>query len=318
MSIHEKAAPILAVCGLIAVLHGAPAVARQTEPKPPSAIPVPEDLYPARRQTSAVHLFSVADDLKADVVRKSLADLSTKSADCRIVYGPVHSSARPNKSFLAVEAPASVDAKDLFKALKKGAPSAEVLAWTSFQSEDKTLGAGMGGGMPGFSPRDFVLGTSNDLRWVEAQGGFVEFFFTPGKLTAETLADRFHKLAQPFGVKDVGKVVQESFTWPLAEPLDEAAAKRAEKALAKIDGVRDAKIDVTAKTLHVTVALENLKVSGPATALPGIGLPKDAADANASAPRLRFAANAVIDALEHEHLALGAEASNDKGPKKGG
>lgn len=285
------------------------------------------EIYPPERHKSFLVTFVIQDDAKADVVRRSLAELSTKEANCSIAYGPVGSESRPNRDFLVVEAPATLDPKDVLRALKKGAPTAELLAWTCFQSDDKNLGRGLGAGVPGFAPRDFVLGISSELRWVEAQGGFVEFFFAPGKLSADFLADRFHKLAQPFGVKDVGHVVLESFTWTLADALDPAAAKRAEKSIAKLEGVTAARVDPTAKTLKVDVALQGLRVSGPGHAMPGTRSSIDTQDPRSSdksreVPRMLFDTNPVLDCLDKEKIALAPRAAPaakpDEKPPKGG
>lgn len=315
---HTRLFPTLTLgLAFAAVALANPDVAWSAQDERKPAPPV--ETYPPVRNPTSVHAFSLPDDVRADVVRKALADLGTKDADCRIAYGPMKATARPSKVFVIVEAPTAVDVKDITKAMKKGTPLVESVAWTCFQSSDKTLGRGLGGGIPGLSPRDFVLGMSNDLRWVEASGGFVEFFFTPGKLNAETLADRFHKLAQPFGVRDVGSVVEESFTWPLTEPVDAAAAKRVEKALSKLAGVKDAKIDTTAKTLHVTLALQDLLRGAPPIAMPGGEFLEEGAGAKPDGeapPRMRFDTNLVFDALDKEHLAVHVEASG--APKKEG
>jgi hypothetical protein len=296
------------------------------------------------RNAVAVHAFSLPDEIKADAVRKALAELSTKEAECRVAYGPVKATARPNRVFVVIEAPATVDVKDVIKALKKGVASVDVVAWTCFESADKTLGAGLDRGMAGFSPRDWVLGMSNDLRWVEAGGGFTEFFFAPGKLKAEVIADRFHKLAQPFGVKDVGHVVVETFTWPIevmagkdaakdpgekgadgadkpvVVPFDDAAVKKVEKSLAHVGGVKSAHVDAAAHTLTVSVALDDLVRSGPTRAMPGGGTDKPADPGAGPPPRMRFDTNSLLDALEKEHFTVTAakKEGEDGGPKKGG
>jgi hypothetical protein len=307
-----------AVCfaplALVSVLGVALARQAPNAPKPP-------EIYPPERNATVVHAFSLPDDVKGDLVRKALAELSTKDADCGIRYGPMKATARPSKVFVLVEAPATVDVKDVIKALKKGATTVEPTAWTCFQSTDSQLGRGLDGGMPGFSPRDFILGMSNDLRWVEARGGFSEFFFLPGKLDADSIKDRFHKLAQPFGVKDVGSLVVETITWPLSGPIDAAAAKRAEKELARISGVQSAKIDVAGLALEVKVVLEGQIRGAPPIALPGGGdaLAADGAAAGekALAPRMRFDTNSFFAVLEKERLSVVAtkKESADQGGK---
>jgi hypothetical protein len=281
------------------------------------------------RHATVVHAFSLPDEIKADAVRKALADLSTKDADCRIAYGPVSAKAKPNKVFVVVEAPAGIEVKDVVKALKKGVSSVEPLAWTCFTSPDKRLGRGLGGGgMQGFSPRDFVLGMHGDMRWVEARGGFTEFFFTPGKITPAELADRFEKLTKDFGVADLGTVVEETFTWTVKGPedklpLDAALVKRVEKACSKIAGVKSVRLDGASGTLEVGVALADLVRGIPPIPLPGAPDEMSAPPAPDASPppRMRFDTNALLDVLEKEHLtaAPGAKKEGgDAGPKKGG
>lgn len=280
---------------------------------PPAAKSV--EMYPPVKHATVVFAFGLPDEIKADVVRKSLAELSTKEADCGVRYGPVKSAARPQKAFVIVEAPASIDVKDVIKALKKGAATVEPMAWTCFESTDKTLGSGLGSGMPGLSPRDFILGISNDLRWVDARGGFSEFFFAPGKLDAEFIQDRFHKLARPFGVMDLGVIVTETITWPLAGPLDPATAKRVEKELAKIAGVKSVKLDIEKNVLEVKVVLDGLVRSAPPMALPGGVALGGAADADAEpAPRMRFDTNSLFTVLDKEKVNVSAPPEESEGP----
>jgi copper chaperone CopZ len=299
------------------------------------------DLYPPIRVSSAVHAFDINEEVKADIVRKALADLSTKDADCRIVYGPVRTPARLGKMFLLIEAPAKLDAKELIKALKKGDASVELVAWTCFENQDKLLGKLLDAGMGGQSGRDWVLGIGNDLRWVEAGNGFVEFFIAPGKITSDQIAESFHHLVQPFGVKDFGHVMRESFTWPIQavsekgapekgatdksvskSAFDEAAVKRVEKAIAHVAGVKSAHVDASAHTITVGVVLDDLLRSGPVFApTPAANsTDKPADDAKAAPPpRLRFDTNAVLDALEKEHFTVTSKKEGeDAGPKKGG
>jgi len=268
------------------------------------------DVYPPVKNASVVFAFSLADDVKGEVIKKALAELSTKEADCGIRYGPMQATSRPSRVFVVVDAPATVSAKDVSAALKKGAKNVEQTAWTCFQSSDPMLGRGLDAGIPGVSPRDFILGISNDLAWVEARGGFSEFFFTPGKIDSAFLMDRFHKLAQPFGVKDVGTVVVETITWPLETSVDAALAKRLEKEIGKISGVKAAKIDVEKKTLEMKVALENQLRGAPPIAMPslknalaaaGVGEPE-----TESPPRMRFDTNAIFAVLDKEKVVVAA------------
>src|SRR4029079_18880157 len=117
-----------------------------------------KDPYPPVRHPTAALVFSLPEHLDADAIRKALTELSTKDADCRIVFGPVKATARPKNVMVVIEAPAALDAKDVAKALKKGAGSAELVAWTCFAYADTLQGSRLDAGVPGFSPRDLVLG----------------------------------------------------------------------------------------------------------------------------------------------------------------
>lgn len=306
----------------------APTFARQapTPPTPPpaAALPAAPDLYPPVRHASVVHALSLAEGAKADVLTKALTALSTRDADCKIRYGPRSAKSRPGTAFVLIEAPAEVNAKDIVKAVSKGAREVEVLAWTCLRSNDTTLGRGLGAGMAGATPRDFVLGMSNDLRWFEARGGFLEFFLVPGKLDAATLADRLLKLAQPFGVKDVGTRATDTFRWSLAPlakngvtpaAIDAAAARRAEKAILKLRGVLTARVDPAARTLAVEVALEGLSRGLLPSVLPiggvdptgfveagGKTTSADGEGNDAEPPRMRFDTNPIFDALVAESI----------------
>lgn len=297
-------------------------------PTPPEAgktLAAPE-LYPAVRHASVVHALSLAEGAKADVLTKALAALSTREADCKIRYGPRSTKSRPGTAFILVEAPAQVSAKDVAKAVAKGAREVEILAWTCLRSNDTTLGRGLGAGLAGATPRDFVLGMSNDVRWFEARGGFLEFFVVPGKLDAATLADRLLKLAKPFGVQDVGTRATDTIRWSLAPKakdgvappaIDPAAAKRAEKVIGKLRGVLSVKVDPAAKTLVVEVALEGLGIGLLPTAMPiggldptgfgGAGGKTASSDGDGNTeepPRMRFDTNPIFDALAAEAIVV--------------
>jgi hypothetical protein len=102
-------------------------------------------------------------------------------------------------------------------------------------------------------------------------------------------------------------------------PLDDAAVKKVEKALAHVGGVKSARVDAAAHTLVVSVALEDLVRSGPTLAMPG-GADKQADPGAGPPPRMRFDTNSVLDALEKEHFTVTAakKEGEDGGPKKGG
>ncbi|MBI5362079.1 MAG: hypothetical protein HZA53_02800 [Planctomycetes bacterium] len=299
--------------------------------EPPADLDAAE-LYPPKRNASLLTFFSIEGKLDPEPMRKALAELGTKDVDARIVYGPESTGARPGRFFLAVEAPASVKSKELVAALKKGASVVEQEATTCFKGPVRDLPDAGPGRMAGFSPRDWVLGVSNDLRWADTSAGWYEFFSTPGKLDAATIADRFAKLFGPFGLSSVGTLVREGFTWKLAPPCDVAAAKKAEKAIAKLAGVKLARLDAAAGTLTVQFELDGLVVSGPPVPdallalAAGRAAPEPGAEKKAATrtPRVRFDVNPILDLLEKEKLALApveavpAAGGDAEPPAKGG
>jgi hypothetical protein len=131
-------------------------------------------------------------------------------------------------------------------------------------------------------------------------------------------------LAKPFGVSNVGTVVHETFTWALEVPenaaLETSAAKRIEKACLRITGVRSARVDAGARTLEVTVALEDLVRGAPPIALPG-GPPEGEEPGPGGTmppPRMRFDTNTLLDVIEKEHLTAAvwiAKEGGAAGPK---
>ena len=265
------------------------------------------DLYPAERPVAVQHFFAVEGEAKPEALTKAFQELKSDKALCRITYGPVSTSSRPKLQFLAVEAPATVKKKDVERALERGGFKADEVAATCFQGPQQNFG-GQGGAF-GLSSRDWLLGTSADLRWCETLLGFSQFFHVPSKLDAEQIADRVKKLGQPFGRGDIGKLVVHSFTWRLEGTLDETIAKRLEKALLKLTCVKRAVVDVGSKTLAMEVALEGVRISGMPAELP---IPEefkgfaDAAAQNAGnaldAPRVRFDTTPVWELLDKELL----------------
>lgn len=289
-------------------------------------------LYPPVRNAALLTFYSIEGKLDPEPMRKALAELGTKDVDARIVYGPESTGARPGRFFLAVEAPASVKSKELVAALRKGASVVEQEATTCFKGPVRDLPDVGPGRMAGLSARDWVLGVSNDLRWADTSAGWYEFFFTPGKLDAATIADRFAKLFGPFGMSSVGTLVREGFTWKLALPCDATAAKKAEKAIAKLAGVKLARLDAQAGTLVLQFDLDGIVVSGPPVPdalldrAAGRAAPEPGAEKRATArtPRVRFDVNPVLDLLEKEKLALvppepaPAAGGAEEPPAKGG
>jgi hypothetical protein len=278
--------PSLAIAS---VLLGALA-AQKPEPEP--------DPYPPQRPSSHVLFFMLAGELKAEPLRKALSELSTKEAECKLVFGPRKADARPGAQFVAVEAPAALGVKELGAALRKGCAAADPLCVTLFHGANEGPGSDAeAAGFFGMGMRDFVLGMSGDIRWYDALGGWRQFYFGAGKIGSKEIADRYAKLFGPVGGKPVGEVVRESLRWTLAEPLDPKAAGRAEKSIAKRPGVVRCSIDAGQRLLSVEFRLEELK---SAAAAPG---PRAAAD-KPVAPRAHFDTLALFEVLDKEKLAL--------------
>jgi hypothetical protein len=326
---------IAAVFFLTALLATSPTGPAQDGPgRRPAAEPTDLDaaeLYPPARNAALLTFFSIEGKLEPEPMRKALAELGTKDVDARIVYGPESTGSRPGRFFLAVEAPASVKPKELIAALKKGAAVVEQEAVTCFKGTVRELPDTGPGRMAGLSARDLVLGISNDLRWADTTAGWYEFFYTPGKMDAKTIADRFAKLFGPFGLSSVGTLVREGFTWKLATPCAPGAAKKAEKAIAKLDGVKLARIDAATGTVQVQFDLDGLVVCGPpvpdAVLATAAGRPAPEPEAGRAraprTPRVRFDVNPILDVLEKEQLALApaepeARPGAGEGEKPGG
>lgn len=278
---------------------------------PPAAV---EPAYPAVRPKSHVLFFSLEGDLKAEPMQKALSLLSTPQAECKLVAGPESTAARNGKHFVAVEAPVQVTLKDLSAALKKGCGGLSPLAVSCFQGDAMDQGGmrGAGAGMPGFTARDFVVGMDADLRWYENIFGFRQFFYTGKRLDAERIAERYKKLMSGFGGNgDVGKSIEEELSWSLTTPLDPAVAKRAEKALSKLDGVRSASIDSSSGRLTMRFALEGLGSSGPLQLAAGLErLAQELqipAEQTRRAARVRYDTWPIFEVLDKEALSLAAK-----------
>ncbi|MBK7645418.1 MAG: hypothetical protein IPJ19_20665 [Planctomycetes bacterium] len=258
----------------------------------------------AERPASRVCFFMLSGELKAEPLRKALAELSSTAAQCRILEGPRKTGARPGAQFVAVEAPAALGAKELIAALRKGCGGAEPLSFTAFEGKAGGQGADAeSAGFLGLPTRDFVLGMSGDIRWYDTLSDWRQFYFAAGKIGAKEIADRYHKLFGPVGGGEAGEVAREELQWTLAEPLDPKAAERAHKALAKLPGVARAVFDAPTRALRLDVRLENQKSSGP----PGKRAEK------AGPVRVRFDTLPVFEILDKEKLALEPAAPAEAG-----
>jgi hypothetical protein len=141
---------------------------------------------------------------------------------------------------------------------------------------------------------------SNDMRWFEYSQNTSAFFYMPGKLHAVKLEDLYRKLYQPLGGGELGQLARDTIQWSLKGSVDEAAARRAEKAIAKIDGVREAKIDAATGSLRVIVDFDGLRTSAPMLGAGDAGRKADPA----TAVQPRFDTNPLLDVLAKEQLAI--------------
>jgi len=227
-------------------------------------------VIPPTRHATCLRYYSLEGDLELEALRQAVQSLGTIDAGASIAVGPATVSSRPKARFLVLELPSRVAPKEALAALKKVTPRTEELAWTAFQGERRSLPS-----ILGYAALDCVVGMDNDLRWFDLSGGRARFYYVAGKLDEKSLRSRFHKLYQPFDAGELGELVTDAIEWKLAEPVDAAAAKAAEKAIAKIPGVRKAKIDSTSRVLTVGVEHEGLRgavrnvKSGGEGSLPG-------------------------------------------------
>jgi hypothetical protein len=72
------------LAGTLVLISADGAAAPAIQAPPAAKAPDP---YPPVRNATVVCAFSLPDDAKADVIKKALAALSTKEADCGIRYG---------------------------------------------------------------------------------------------------------------------------------------------------------------------------------------------------------------------------------------
>lgn len=264
-------------------------------PQEPTPAPAP-DPYPAVRNASVVRFFIMEGDLRSDGMHKVLTELSTKEAECRTVSGPTLSSVHSKQHFLALQVSEKLASKDVIKSLRKCAPSVEELQWAQFRGAKEGPGP-----IYGQSGQSLVIGMSQDMRWFEYDGGVSSFYFVSGKLDAKELRDRYRKLYQPLGGGELGELSRDEIAWTLTTPIDEAAAKRAEKAIAKLAGVREIKIEPANGAMRAVVELDKLSASAPPPATKGD-------ETRAASIALRFNTNAILDELEKEKLTLAAAA----------
>ena len=273
-------------CLLLAL---APIAARDAAPGQEREAPARDaaPLYPAERQPTVLHFFALVGEVDGEALQRAVAALDAEGR-ARILEGPVACATRPKKRFLALEAPAELQPKTLTGALRRACGEVEPLSATSFETTDGALP-----GILAYSARDCIVGMADEMRWFEEREGRRTFWFVSGKLAAEDVAKRFRRLYEPFGHPEVGRLVEHPLSWALGAPVDPAAAKKAERAIAKLPGVLSARIDPAAATLEARVAIDAVRQT-----LAGGGEREGAVPA-----RLRWPTNVLLDVLAEHGLA---------------
>ena len=239
-----------------------------------------------------VRYFSLQGEVDRAALNRALRESSTPEAELRLAWGPVSAPPRPKEAFVALEAPASAEARDLARLLKKACKGVEELVWTSFTGGATELPSILG--QPG---RDCVIGMASEMRWFHLEGGRKLFFHLEGKLDAEEIAARFHTLFQPFGSGEVGVLAEETIREALVEPVDAAHGKKALEAIRKLSGVRRAEIEGGEVVLRVELA--SLRSSGPAKVADDEEKPEKA---DAAFPLPSFDVQPVLAILAKEGL----------------
>lgn len=242
------------------------------------------------RHATCVRYYSLEGDVKPDLLRRAVSELSATEAEAKIAMGPSGVSSKPKYRFVALEVPIGLPTKDIEKALRKTTPKVTELAWTAFQGEDRKLPD-----ILGYNGPECVVGMDNDMRWFALEGGLARFFYVPGKMNAEDLRSRFKTLYKPFNADELGELVRERIEWKLAEPLPAATAKTAEKALGKLPGVVKAKIDVATRTLSVEITHDGMQASAIQSGAPA---------SSSAVPAGCFLADGALDALAGAKISL--------------
>lgn len=246
---------------------------------------------PPARHATCVRFYSLESDTKPEALNQTVRGFSAGGVEARIVLGPVKISSRPKERFLALELPCALTPKSVETALKKVSPRAEELLWTAFQGPDRTLPT-----ILSYSALECVVGMDDDLRYFELEKGCARFFYAPGKLDAEKLRSKFRKLYEPFQAGDLGELVHETIEWKLAGKIEPAAADTLQKAIAKVPGVRKARVDAARGTLSVEIDDAGLRAAAALRA-----------DASQGLPPTGFLQDEILNALDAAKIGVAAE-----------
>jgi len=221
-----------------------------------TALVVTLPCFAARQAAPPAELLFFA--LKGDIDRERV-DEALSDEGARLERPPAKSSGRPQDHFVVVRAPLDVDARRLERALKKSRCKVEPLEWIRFTGrtgDEHELPT-----VAGLEPRDHLIGSHGDVRWYESGPDWAQFYVVKGRLEADDLRKRYETLFQPFGGAQLGVVDEQTFEWDLVTALEKRAAKKLDKELSKLAGVRDVRLDPDGKRLTVLVECYRLRRS---------------------------------------------------------
>jgi len=250
-----------------------------------AGVAAPESGPPPVRHATCLRFFSLEGDVKPEALNGAVRAFSVGGLEARIALGPVKVSSRPKERFLALEVSSAITPKTIEAALKKVSPRTEELLWAAFRGPDRTLPT-----IVGYGALECIVGMDDDLRFFELDRGTARFFYAPGRLDAEKLRSKFKKLYEPFQAGELGELAREEIAWKLAGPVDRAAAQAAQKAIARIPGVKKATVDAASAKLAVEIEDAGLRVAAVGTG--GGSAPSDAL------PPTSFLPDEILDALD--------------------
>ncbi len=225
-----------------------------------------EAAYAPERPPTLVRYWSFKGEVDPDELRAELDEL-----DCELLDGPRSAKSRPDRFFVTIAMPTTLDERAARKTIKQAGLKAEPLEWFAFEGRDDR-GTTLPSFGDGLEQDDHILGMSGDIRWFDSRGGLTQFYCVPKKMEASDLQERWEKLFGGFGGGTLGTPVREGLAWRLAPAADDKLAKKLTKAIAKLDGVDRVLFDETGSVLTVSFVLVNLSASGPPRPFPGEAL----------------------------------------------
>ena len=207
-----------------------------------------------------VRYYMLDGDPDMERLNDALEDLHEEA---EIIQGPDSSRAAPNDNFIALRTPLEISDRDAERAVKKGRAKPVPLVWTHARwSMTEMPDIPRGGG--GDWLRSTVLGSHSDLHWCELRGQEQIFYYEPGDIDGEWLAERIVSGFGPFVGEDFEvEVVQERIVWELAEEPEARDIRSVERDLERTDGVSNVGVYEQPWRVEFTLALDGLEYSGP-------------------------------------------------------